>query len=65
MLSDNLLREPENAKFQSFKPTNDAIRKRLIDIKGALEYAVAVSYQLPHTTFSLPEIIFHISSAST
>lgn len=43
MISDNLLREPDNAKFQQFKPTNNAIKKRLVDVKGALEYAVAVS----------------------
>ena len=42
-LSDNLLREPENTKFRQFKTTNSAIKKRLVDVKGALEYAVAVS----------------------
>ncbi|EJD01472.1 uncharacterized protein FOMMEDRAFT_62349, partial [Fomitiporia mediterranea MF3/22] len=40
-LSDNLLREHDNEKFRSFKPTNNAIKKRLVDVKGALEYAVA------------------------
>lgn len=48
MISDNLLREPDNAKFQQFKPTNNAIKKRLVDVKGALEYAVAVSTPSHH-----------------
>lgn len=42
-ISENLLREPENPKFQQFKATNDTIKRRLIDPKGALEYAIAVS----------------------
>lgn len=48
MISDNLLREPDNSKFQQFKPTNNAIKKRLVDVKGALEFAVAVSTPLTH-----------------
>ncbi|OCB89542.1 hypothetical protein A7U60_g3234 [Sanghuangporus baumii] len=43
-LSSNLLREPENEKFQRFKPTNNAIKKRLVDVMGALEYAVAMGF---------------------
>ncbi|KAL5487641.1 hypothetical protein ACEPAI_5749 [Sanghuangporus weigelae] len=43
-ISSNLLREPENEKFQRFKPTNNAIKKRLVDVKGALEYAVAMGF---------------------
>jgi hypothetical protein len=36
-LAENLLREPSNPKFQSFKPTNDAIKKRIVEPPGALE----------------------------
>lgn len=42
-LSGNVLREPDNPKFLHFKPTNNAIKKHLVEVKGALEYAVAVS----------------------
>jgi len=43
-LSENLLREPENPKFQQFKATNNTIKRRLIDPKGALEYAIALGF---------------------
>ncbi|KAG6831597.1 hypothetical protein H0H92_009070 [Tricholoma furcatifolium] len=41
-IAENLLREPENAKYQQFKPTNAIIKKNLMDPKGALEYAIEV-----------------------
>jgi hypothetical protein len=41
-LAQNLLREPDNPKFHSFKPTNNVIKRDLVDTKGTLEYAVAV-----------------------
>ncbi|TFK56050.1 hypothetical protein OE88DRAFT_1652629 [Heliocybe sulcata] len=44
MLADNLLREPDNPKFQRFKPTNTTIKQRLIEPKGALEYAIALGF---------------------
>jgi hypothetical protein len=44
-ISENLLREPENPKFQQFKSTNDTIKRRLIDPKGALEYAIALGFR--------------------
>jgi len=44
-ISQNLLREPENPKFQQFKATNDTIKRRLIDPKGALEYAIALGFR--------------------
>lgn len=44
-IADNLLREPENTKYQSFKPTNDAIKKRLVEPAGALEYAIAMGFR--------------------
>ena len=46
-IAENLLREPDNLKYQQFKPTNDLIKRRLVDTKGTLEYAVAVSDMLP------------------
>jgi len=44
-ISQNLLREPGNPKFQQFKATNDTIKRRLIDPKGALEYAIALGFR--------------------
>ncbi|KDQ64535.1 hypothetical protein JAAARDRAFT_64380 [Jaapia argillacea MUCL 33604] len=44
-LAENLLREPDNPKFQKFKPTNHVIKQRLIDPKGALEYAVGLGFR--------------------
>jgi hypothetical protein len=32
-ISENLLREPDNPKFRSFKPTNTIVKKNLIDPK--------------------------------
>jgi len=43
MIAENILREPENPKYQTFKRENDLIKRRLIEPKGALEYALAVS----------------------
>lgn len=42
-ISENLLREPDNPKFQQFKPTNNIIKRDLVDPKGTLEYAIEVS----------------------
>lgn len=42
-MADNILREPDNPKYQMFKRENDTIKRRLIQPKGALEYALAVS----------------------
>jgi hypothetical protein len=42
-MADNILREPDNPKYRSFKRENDTIKRRLIQPKGALEYALAVS----------------------
>ncbi|KAI5124812.1 hypothetical protein M0805_005443 [Coniferiporia weirii] len=50
-LSSNLLREPDNPKFLQFKPTNNTIKRRLVDVKGALEYAVAVEQFQPSYVF--------------
>jgi PUB domain len=42
-ISENLLREPDNPKFQQFKPTNNIVKRDLVDPKGTLEYAIEVS----------------------
>ncbi|KAJ7507845.1 hypothetical protein B0H11DRAFT_2185404 [Mycena galericulata] len=38
-IAENLLREPDNAKFQQFKPTNSLIKRNLMDPRGTVEYA--------------------------
>jgi hypothetical protein len=42
-MAENIVKEPDNPKYQRFKPTNNLIKCRLINPKGALEYAIAVS----------------------
>ncbi|KAF9009034.1 hypothetical protein BDQ17DRAFT_1349410 [Cyathus striatus] len=44
-LSENLLRDPENPKFQQFKPTNALIKRNLMDPKGAIEYAIELGFR--------------------
>ncbi|KAJ8596003.1 hypothetical protein M405DRAFT_727001 [Rhizopogon salebrosus TDB-379] len=44
-IAENLVREPENPKFRQFKPTNDMIKRRLVETKGALEYAIAMGFR--------------------
>ncbi|KAF5387811.1 hypothetical protein D9615_000439 [Tricholomella constricta] len=44
-LAENLLREPDNPTFQQFKPTNNTIKKNLVDPKGTLEYAIELGFR--------------------
>ncbi|KAG6899449.1 hypothetical protein C0993_010286 [Termitomyces sp. T159_Od127] len=44
-LAENLLREPDNPKFQQFKPTNTIIKRNLVDPKGTLEYAIELGFR--------------------
>jgi len=44
-IAENLLREPDNAKFHQFKTTNTIIKRDIVDPKGALEYAVAMGFR--------------------
>ncbi|KAG5651354.1 hypothetical protein H0H81_008971 [Sphagnurus paluster] len=44
-IAENLLREPDNPKFQQFKPTNGTIKKNLVDPKGTLEYAIELGFR--------------------
>ncbi|KAI0068837.1 hypothetical protein BV25DRAFT_1817752 [Artomyces pyxidatus] len=57
-IAENLLREPENPKFRQFKPTNHIIKQRLVDPKGALEYAVALGFR-PEVENFQPLYVFH------
>jgi hypothetical protein len=42
MLAGNIIDHPEEEKYHRFKPTNTTIRKKIVDPKGSLEYAVEV-----------------------
>ncbi|RXW24717.1 hypothetical protein EST38_g1166 [Candolleomyces aberdarensis] len=44
-IAENLLNEPDNPKYQQFKPTNTAIKRELIDRKGVLEYAIELGFR--------------------
>lgn len=41
-LAGNIIDHPEEDKHHRFKPTNTAIRRKIVDPKGSLEYAVEV-----------------------
>ncbi|KAF8165309.1 hypothetical protein B0H34DRAFT_688679 [Crassisporium funariophilum] len=57
-ISDNLIREPENPKFQQFKPTNTVIKRDLVNPKGALEYAIELGFR-PEVQDFQPYYRFH------
>ena len=42
MLAANIIDHPDEEKYHRFKPTNTTIRKKIVDPKGTLEYAVEV-----------------------
>ncbi|KAG8218875.1 hypothetical protein J3R82DRAFT_4554 [Butyriboletus roseoflavus] len=44
-MAENILREPENPRYHTFKHENDTIKRRLIQPKGALEYALALGFR--------------------
>lgn len=44
-LGENILREPENPKFLQFKPTNNTIKRVLMERPGALEYAIRLGFR--------------------
>ena len=37
------MRNPDNPKYSQFKAENNVIKRTLVEVRGALEYAVAVS----------------------
>jgi len=45
IISENILREPDNPKYLQFKATNNTIKRCLIEPKGALEYAIALGFE--------------------
>ncbi|KAJ7179107.1 hypothetical protein C8R46DRAFT_1072462 [Mycena filopes] len=57
-LCENLLREPNNEKFQQFKPTNEKIKRNLIDPKGTVEYARELGFN-PEVKDFQPYYTFH------
>ncbi|KAI6047155.1 hypothetical protein EDC04DRAFT_2621963 [Pisolithus marmoratus] len=57
-IANNLLREPDNPQFQQFKPTNDLIKRQLMDPKGTLEYAIALGFRAEVKDFQ-PYYVFN------
>lgn len=41
-IAGNVIDHPDEEKYHKFKPTNTAIRRKIVDPKGTLEYAVEV-----------------------
>ncbi|KAJ7047338.1 hypothetical protein C8F04DRAFT_1058469 [Mycena alexandri] len=60
-ICQNLLNEPDNPKFQQFKPTNSLIKRNLIDPKGTVEYARELGFN-PEVTDFQPYYTFHPTS---
>ncbi|KZP00002.1 hypothetical protein CALVIDRAFT_552866 [Calocera viscosa TUFC12733] len=57
-LADNLAKDPDNPKFQSFKATNKLIKRTLLDVNGGLEYAVELGFRLDVQDLQ-PVYVFH------
>ncbi|TFK23280.1 hypothetical protein FA15DRAFT_670676 [Coprinopsis marcescibilis] len=57
-IAENLIREPDNTKFQRFKPTNSVIKRELVDRKGTLEYAIELGFR-PQVENFQPYYAFH------
>jgi len=53
MLAANIIDHPDEEKYHRFKPTNTTIRKKIVDPKGTLEYAVEV--RIVHSNLSRPK----------
>ncbi|KAF9652227.1 hypothetical protein BDM02DRAFT_3061714, partial [Thelephora ganbajun] len=58
MLSGNIIDHPEEEKYHRFKPTNATIRRKIVDPKGTLEYAVELGFR-PEVIDFQPYYIFH------
>ncbi|CUA70190.1 hypothetical protein RSOLAG22IIIB_00540 [Rhizoctonia solani] len=59
-LSENLLSDPENPKFREFKSTNNAIKRALIEPKGAIEFAIELGFRATIEEFQ-PKYVWHSS----
>ncbi|KAI0677544.1 hypothetical protein C8Q78DRAFT_96843 [Trametes maxima] len=57
-LAQNIIDHPNQAKYQRFKPTNATIKRLLVDLRGTLEYAVALGFS-PQVENFQPYYIFH------
>ncbi|CAK5275540.1 unnamed protein product [Mycena citricolor] len=57
-ISENLLREPDNPKYQKFKPTNSIIKRDIIDPKGTVEYARELGFS-PEVDDFQPYYVFN------
>ncbi|KAF7301676.1 Patatin-like phospholipase domain-containing protein [Mycena indigotica] len=57
-LCDNIIAEPENKKWHSFKPTNSIIKRDLMDPKGTVEYARELGFS-PHVEDYQPVYVFN------
>jgi len=60
MLAVNIIDHPDEEKYHRFKPTNTAIRKKIVDPKGSLEYAVELGFR-PEVIDFQPYYVFHKS----
>ncbi|CAE6455437.1 unnamed protein product [Rhizoctonia solani] len=60
-LTENLLSDPENPKFQEFKSTNSTIKRSLIEPKGAIEFAIELGFRATIQDFQ-PKYVWHSSS---
>jgi len=60
MLAGNIIDHPNEEKYHRFKPTNTTIRRKIVDPKGSLEYAVELGFR-PEVIDFQPYYIFHNS----
>lgn len=60
-LAGNVIDHPDDKKYQKFKTTNTIIRKKIVDPKGTLEYAVELGFR-PEVIDFQPYYIFDKSS---
>ncbi|KAF8665312.1 hypothetical protein AX16_000332 [Volvariella volvacea WC 439] len=44
-LAENLIRDLDNPKFRRFRCANDIIKRNLVEVKGALEYAIELGFE--------------------
>jgi len=57
-IADNILNHPDEEKYRQFKTTNTLIKRTLVDVKGGLEYAVALGFRAEVLNFQ-PLYVFH------
>jgi len=62
-ISENLIREPDNPKFQRFKTTNAQIQKHIISPKGTVEYLRELGFY-PEVVDFQPFFVFNTKHLS-